>query len=169
MVKCGRSAERRWDDSANAIPRRTSRITSAQERKRSSLASTFDNACHDKYRAVMDPCCHRRCGARWSLLCVTAARRCFRYLFPDHALNHSLVAAHLKRAHQHRLCTPARQRPMKRIITGFDKDDENHWRAVLDCGHRQHVRHDPPLTTRNWVLTEDGRASRLGFELNCKH
>jgi len=57
---------------------------------------------------------------------------------------------------------------MHRIITGFETDDENHWRAILDCGHRQHVRHDPPLTTRQWVLTEAGRASRLGFELDCK-
>ena len=57
---------------------------------------------------------------------------------------------------------------MKQIITGFEKDDEGHWRAMLACSHRQHVRHDPPLTTRAWVLTEEGRASRLGYELNCK-
>jgi Protein of unknown function (DUF3565) len=35
-------------------------------------------------------------------------------------------------------------------------------------GFFQHVRHDPPLTTRQWVLTEGGRASRVGFELDCK-
>ncbi len=57
---------------------------------------------------------------------------------------------------------------MKRKITGFDKDDEDHWRAILGCGHRQHVRHDPPLTTRDWVLTQKGRDSRIGYELNCK-
>ena len=57
---------------------------------------------------------------------------------------------------------------MKQKITGFDRDDEHHWRAILACGHRQHVRHDPPLTTRDWVLTEEGRASRLGLELDCK-
>lgn len=57
---------------------------------------------------------------------------------------------------------------MKRKIVGFNLDDESHWRAVLDCGHYQHVRHDPPLTTRQWVLTEEGRASRLGLELDCK-
>jgi len=57
---------------------------------------------------------------------------------------------------------------MNHKIIGFEMDDENHWRAILDCGHRQHVRHDPPLTTREWVLTENGRASRLGFELDCK-
>jgi hypothetical protein len=34
--------------------------------------------------------------------------------------------------------------------------------------HFQHVRHDPPLVERPWVLTEDGRASRLGATLDCK-
>ena len=57
---------------------------------------------------------------------------------------------------------------MKQKITGYEKDDEGHWRAVLECGHYQHVRHDPPLVTRTWVLDEEGRASRLGFELDCK-
>ena len=57
---------------------------------------------------------------------------------------------------------------MKRKITGFNQDDESHWRAELSCGHYQHMRHDPPLTTRPWVLTEEGRASRLGLELECK-
>jgi len=57
---------------------------------------------------------------------------------------------------------------MRQKITAFDKDDEDHWRAILECGHRQHLRHDPPMTTRPWVLTEEGRASRLGFELDCK-
>ena len=57
---------------------------------------------------------------------------------------------------------------MRRRIVGYDCDDEGHWRALLDCGHPQHVRHDPPLVTREWVLTEEGRASRLGQELDCK-
>lgn len=57
---------------------------------------------------------------------------------------------------------------MKQKITAFDQDDEQHWRAVLSCGHRQHVRHDPPLTNRPWVLTEAGRASYIGLELDCK-
>jgi hypothetical protein len=57
---------------------------------------------------------------------------------------------------------------MKRQIKSYEKDDEGHWRALLECGHYQHVRHDPPLITREWVLSEPGRASRLGVELNCK-
>jgi hypothetical protein len=57
---------------------------------------------------------------------------------------------------------------MKQKITGFDHDDEHHWRAILACGHRQHVRHDPPMTIRTWVLTEQGRDSHIGIELDCK-
>jgi len=52
-------------------------------------------------------------------------------------------------------------------ITGFDRDDDGDWRAMLECGHYQHVRHDPPLRTREWVLTEKGRAEMIGAELNC--
>lgn len=57
---------------------------------------------------------------------------------------------------------------MKRKITGFQTDDRGDWRAALECGHFQHVRHNPPLTLRPWVLTEEGRASHIGFELDCK-
>ena len=57
---------------------------------------------------------------------------------------------------------------MKRKIIGFDKDAEGDWRAELDCGHFQHVRHKPPLQTREWVLTEEGRRGKLGVELDCK-
>jgi hypothetical protein len=57
---------------------------------------------------------------------------------------------------------------MKRKITGFNQDEHGDWRAELDCGHCQHVRHQPPLISRPWVLTEEGRASRLGYELDCK-
>jgi hypothetical protein len=57
---------------------------------------------------------------------------------------------------------------MKQRIVGYERDDEGHWRAELTCGHRQHVRHDPPLVTRTWVLSEEGRAARLGLELDCK-
>jgi uncharacterized protein DUF3565 len=57
---------------------------------------------------------------------------------------------------------------MKRKIVGFDKDEENDWRAELDCGHLQHVRHKPPLVSREWVLSEAGRQGKLGAELDCK-
>ena len=55
-----------------------------------------------------------------------------------------------------------------RRITGFHQDDERHWVAELECGHKQHVRHDPPLTVRDWVTTAEGRRKRIGRKLHCK-
>jgi Protein of unknown function (DUF3565) len=40
--------------------------------------------------------------------------------------------------------------------------------AQLDCGHGQHVRHNPPWTVREWVTTEEGRTSHIGMEIECK-
>ena len=57
---------------------------------------------------------------------------------------------------------------MKRRIEGFHVDDEGHWVAELECGHDQHVRHDPPWTSRPWVVTEAGRTSALGSVLECR-
>lgn len=56
---------------------------------------------------------------------------------------------------------------MQRAMTGFLTDADGHWVARLDCGHRQHVRHDPPLVEREWVTTEEGRRGRLGQTLDC--
>jgi len=57
---------------------------------------------------------------------------------------------------------------MDRRIIGFHTDDEGHWVAELECGHTQHVRHDPPWQVREWVTTPAGRASFLGKTLWCK-
>jgi hypothetical protein len=57
---------------------------------------------------------------------------------------------------------------MDRRITGFSQDDEGHWVAELECGHRQHMRHRPPFERRDWVTTPEGRATRLGVTVNCK-
>lgn len=56
---------------------------------------------------------------------------------------------------------------MQQAIVGFHLDDERHWVAQLNCGHKQHVRHNPPWQNRPWVLTEDGRNAKLGVMLNC--
>ncbi len=57
---------------------------------------------------------------------------------------------------------------MKRRITGFHHDEEQHWVADLECGHTQHVRHQPPWINRPWVVTPEGRARVLGTPLECK-
>ena len=57
---------------------------------------------------------------------------------------------------------------MKQEIVGFEQDEVGDWRAILACDHRQHVRHNPPLVFRPWVLTEAGRARFLGCIMDCK-
>ena len=57
---------------------------------------------------------------------------------------------------------------MQRRIIGFHQDEEAHWVAELECGHTQHVRHNPPWFVRPWVVTEAGRSQALGTFLNCK-
>jgi hypothetical protein len=57
---------------------------------------------------------------------------------------------------------------MKRKISGFHRDEFGDWVAELECGHCQHVRHRPPFEVRLWVISEEGRQSRLGCELNCQ-
>ena len=56
---------------------------------------------------------------------------------------------------------------IERRITGFHQDAEQHWVAQLECGHNQHVRHNPPWQNRPWVVTPEGRAGVLGETLRC--
>ncbi|MCM1983034.1 DUF3565 domain-containing protein [Lyngbya confervoides] len=56
---------------------------------------------------------------------------------------------------------------MLRPITGFHLDEESHWVADLDCGHSQHMRHDPPFFSRPWVLSEPERRKMQGTAINC--
>ncbi len=57
---------------------------------------------------------------------------------------------------------------MDRAIVGFHRDDHDDWVAELGCGHFQHVRHDPPWTSRPWTQTPEGRAATLGRVLACR-
>ena len=57
---------------------------------------------------------------------------------------------------------------MNQKIIGFNQDTDEDWRAKLACGHYQHVRHNPPLATREWVLSETGRAAKIGEALECR-
>lgn len=54
------------------------------------------------------------------------------------------------------------------VIMGYHKDEFGDWVAELSCGHQQHVRHNPPMVERPWVLTQQGRDSFLGYPLVCK-
>jgi hypothetical protein len=55
-----------------------------------------------------------------------------------------------------------------RKIAGFHQDENGDWVADLECGHGQHVRHNPPWLSRPWVTTPEGRTAHLGRELDCK-
>jgi Protein of unknown function (DUF3565) len=60
---------------------------------------------------------------------------------------------------------PIQGKPRK--IVGFHQDEQSDWIAELECGHQQHVRHNPPWTTRHWVTTAEGRRAHIGQELPC--
>ncbi len=57
---------------------------------------------------------------------------------------------------------------MEQSISGFHLDENSDWVAELECGHFQHVRHDPPWQNRPWVESGAGRKSMLGCKLDCK-
>ncbi len=54
-----------------------------------------------------------------------------------------------------------------RKIVGYHQDDKQDWVAELECGHQQHVRHNPPWMERPWVTTEQGREEHIGHQLIC--
>lgn len=57
---------------------------------------------------------------------------------------------------------------MKQPIIGFHKAEAGDWVADLKCGHIQHEQHNTHWQLHPWVVTEEGRKSKLGIELNCK-
>ena len=57
---------------------------------------------------------------------------------------------------------------MKRRFLGFSEEDEGDWRAKLECGCFLPVLHEPPLITRKWVLSNEGRNGKLGAQIKCK-
>jgi hypothetical protein len=57
---------------------------------------------------------------------------------------------------------------MEKAIVDFHQDEHADWVAELECGHNQHVRHDPPWQNRPWTSTEAGRIEVIGRLLGCK-
>jgi hypothetical protein len=54
-----------------------------------------------------------------------------------------------------------------RKIVGFHMNENRDWVAELDCGHKKHVRNDPPYTGNHWVTTAQGRQEHMGQEVTC--
>jgi hypothetical protein len=57
---------------------------------------------------------------------------------------------------------------MQRKSIGLHQDEVRDWVADLACSHRQHVRHAPPWLNRPWVISPEGRRSRLGDAVDWK-
>nr|WP_312601777.1 MULTISPECIES: DUF3565 domain-containing protein [Pseudomonas] len=53
------------------------------------------------------------------------------------------------------------------VILDFYQDEEGHWVVLLNCGHSQHLRHDPPWQTRTWVTDEAQRLKHIGQSFPC--
>jgi len=56
---------------------------------------------------------------------------------------------------------------VSRNILGFAADAAGDWIASLDCGHRRHIRHRPPLSEYPWISDAAGRAARVGAPIEC--
>ena len=54
-----------------------------------------------------------------------------------------------------------------RKIVDYHLDERFDWVAELECGHQQHVRHNPPWNTRHWVTSPQGRLEHVGQPLPC--
>jgi tellurite methyltransferase len=54
-----------------------------------------------------------------------------------------------------------------RQILAFHRDQQGDWVALLDCGHRRHIRHRPPLSSFPWVEQAEGRAEHVGKAIEC--
>ena len=52
-------------------------------------------------------------------------------------------------------------------MLALTRDEDGDWVAHLDCLHRQHVRHDPPMRFAEWVVDDAERAARIGGPLDC--
>lgn len=60
--------------------------------------------------------------------------------------------------------TPA----VARHILGFATDHAGDWVCRLDCGHRRHIRHRPPLSDYPWIVDSSARAAKIGAPIECE-
>ena len=54
-----------------------------------------------------------------------------------------------------------------RRILNLESESADSVIAVLDCGHRRHIRHRPPLEMHPWILDPAARAARIGQRIEC--
>jgi hypothetical protein len=122
-------------------------------------------------RRILNQCYHHHRRSTWSTITTTTNR--YRRLSlsssssytPSNSNNHKVGEKEENARTIHDSTPSPTRRP---IIVGYHLDEEQHWVAELECGHFQHVRHDPPMVERPWVLTLQGRTKFLGYPLVCK-
>lgn len=56
---------------------------------------------------------------------------------------------------------------MERTILEFETDEDGEWRVVLDCGHKRHLRHEPPRESRPELSDPEARESAIGKTIDC--
>jgi len=103
--------------------------------------------------------------------------RCHRRIIADYLIAAGETVIHILSKGQRQLATSTEALvrcpngtliyPLASKIVGYHQDEEKNWVAELSCGHQQHVRHRPPFVERPWVLTEVGRAEKIGHPLVC--
>lgn len=64
---------------------------------------------------------------------------------------------------------PAMASVVPRRIVSFSRDpsEAQGWIAQLDCGHRRHVVHRPPLSSYPWVDDPVAREAHVGQAIEC--
>jgi len=116
---------------------------------------------------------------RCAIMCAEAVWwRCHRRIVADYLIADDETVIHIlpKGGREPARITAAAVRRRDRVlvyprasrIVGYHQDEEKNWIAALSCGHRQHVRHRPPFVERPWVLTEAGRAAKIGEPIVCR-
>ena len=58
-------------------------------------------------------------------------------------------------------------RAVPRKIVHLEIDGPSALIASLACGHRRHIRHQPPTSLYPWVLDETARQAKLGQDIEC--
>ena len=56
---------------------------------------------------------------------------------------------------------------MERAILEFEKDEDGEWRVLLDCGHKRHLRHEPPREVRPELADPLAREQAIGQTIEC--
>jgi uncharacterized protein (DUF488 family) len=137
-----------------------------------------DYAMSDEFKAGLHKLREIGHAQRCAVMCAEAVWwRCHRRIIADHLLDagetviHILARGRTEPAHLTeaavRCPSGALVYPRASTIVGYHQDEEKNWVAELSCGHRQHVRHRPPFIERPWVLTETGRAGKIGHAIAC--